>query len=1137
MSLFIPKRLIIKPQSKHSQITRDIITRTQTYNPRVEIEYLNTKDFKYPVSGSHDMFHYMKESAIVSERSESFIRTFDSPGNIVESLITVLNLTWMCANQCEYCYLQTNQTPEHYFYTNLRDAEHEIASSQTAHTAILTLWTHLSEYFGQRLLKLPDRFKETSDWMREFFVNARITTESTAIDRYYLMQDKLVKQLNKENKSYKVEIGKFKRDKTTIKEWYNKNQIHPLRLTASEFNDFLAVDHLTNNSTFLMHMLEKYPPFTFSIRSKSSYVDGFLPYDGLGRAEFQIALNTDYVIKEHEHGTAMLDDRIHAARKIQEARGYRLSLVFEPMLTYDNYLEEYQFLIEKALRELDPARIFNIYIGSMRFTPELRSLALSHFPSTKLFNEDQHYCPPVDPDTKNRYLPDVRKLLYSTVINKIKSIHNIPIGLGTELPEMWKDLNMNVDQELKDTVFEPVNDDAGLPTSKTPAQTQIDEVGEPKSQKQKIVAANKEPLKKKNVESNNRNSGAPRIADNMPHWFCIAPQDTSMVEAILGKKDDLVPLEKFAEAVDILRNMAVIKIHRDEISNEFAGCSLDDGWSVEHSSTIIDVQSNEQFYTPVKIIGRISQLSSITPHEITGHGTKSFVNLTITDVTDTKIQTLDIQYDCIHIDLTKIHKNRTRCTFFGAVVPLYGKSKEGEFRFYLHDMLTEASPVDMIPWAPSEEKETGFGIMIDGKRHGLLQDHPISVLKKHNKLNGIISYIKGELAAELGIQALNAAPELERSLEFIILQACSQGRGQFLEKLHAMIIGPPNVGKAYLTKAALILNTVGQEISSNRQKITDAGLVGTVKTGKNKNVSEPGILPLNHGGVVCIQEFHDITGKGRDSICARFVRMMEEGQVIESTSAATVHPAETSLLIDMNRYSQIKPGEYNTFTDINIPVNMLARFDFIIEIPRDEQRSRITASQMASSIDSLGGAIPTETEPWKLRLRYLTAYLKSEYNITSFTGVQEYIDERIGAILQAVPAQLQILVEDMRLRLVRSVFKITKAVATANATRIATREHVDYALTFVQDKVNFICRIDPQDINRSIEKSGIEDGTKRREMINNEFKGKTFTITQVQDHLSKHMEGTYSNRTIERDLRALDATSKANPKGSWSLPK
>ena len=70
-------------------------------------------------------------------------------------------------------------------------------------------------------------------------------------------------------------------------------------------------------------------------------------------------------------------------------------------------------------------------------------------------------------------------------------------------------------------------------------------------------------------------------------------------------------------------------------------------------------------------------------------------------------------------------------------------------------------------------------------------------------------------------------------------------------------------------------------------------------------------------------------------------------------------------------------------------------------------------------------------------------------------------------MLSNVPPRLKTLVEDMRLRIVRSAFKLTKAVATANASRVATRDHADYALRFVQDKINFIRSIKLEDIQEA----------------------------------------------------------------------
>ena len=60
---------------------------------------------------------------------------------------------------------------------------------------------------------------------------------------------------------------------------------------------------------------------------------------------------------------------------------------------------------------------------------------------------------------------------------------------------------------------------------------------------------------------------------------------------------------------------------------------------------------------------------------------------------------------------------------------------------------------------------------------------------------------------------------------------------------------------------------------------------------------------------------------------------------IDSTSARTRHEAVTSIHLDMNRYSQVYKGkEYDAYSDIDIPANIISRFDFIMDIPPDLNR-------------------------------------------------------------------------------------------------------------------------------------------------------------------------------------------------------
>jgi DNA replicative helicase MCM subunit Mcm2 (Cdc46/Mcm family) len=259
---------------------------------------------------------------------------------------------------------------------------------------------------------------------------------------------------------------------------------------------------------------------------------------------------------------------------------------------------------------------------------------------------------------------------------------------------------------------------------------------------------------------------------------------------------------------------------------------------------------------------------------------------------------------------------------------------------------------------------------------------------------------------------------------------------------------------------------------------------------------------------------------------------MEEGKVTESTSAATVHPTETALLIDQNPYDEIDPaGNYNSYSRINIPIHMLSRFDYILEIKRDVERSEKIATEMTRSLD-----MGDKSADWKDKLKYLIAFMKDQYKIQPFSDdVRQYIDQNINQALDQLPKTKENtnLIEDMRLRMVRSVFKITKAVATANATSIATRAHGDYAMTFLRDKLAYIGTIKPADIEPEL--PDIDDIDKRRELLVKHFSHRKFKISEAVDFIKKNMEGDFDIKLIQRDLREIGAKSQKKPKGSWSL--
>ena len=125
---FTPKRVFVNVNCIGLDQTEDYLERIRRANPNVEIEEYEGK-FKYPADMiPAEMFHYMKDTILISERSDApFFETFPSPGNCVENLNTMAKPSWQCVGKCHYCYLMLTEPHEHYFYTNLDRFEDELA--------------------------------------------------------------------------------------------------------------------------------------------------------------------------------------------------------------------------------------------------------------------------------------------------------------------------------------------------------------------------------------------------------------------------------------------------------------------------------------------------------------------------------------------------------------------------------------------------------------------------------------------------------------------------------------------------------------------------------------------------------------------------------------------------------------------------------------------------------------------------------------------------------------------------------------------------------------------------------------------------------------------------------------------------
>ncbi|MCK4828696.1 hypothetical protein KA005_73880, partial [bacterium] len=350
------------------------------------------------------------------------------------------------------------------------------------------------------------------------------------------------------------------------------------------------------------------------------------------------------------------------------------------------------------------------------------------------------------------------------------------------------------------------------------------------------------------------------------------------------------------------------------------------------------------------------------------------------------ISCLNILYDDFK-DVINAYKTKGCFLIFCGTVLSILDPDGGEYVFYIHKIQERISAEDLI------------GIRPDPK------NRVAGIFKKHvQKKNGIVKYIKKELIKNLGIKGLKSAKELNKCIDFMILQSFSDGMDEKNSmKLHSLVIGAPNVGKKLLTLVARILNPVSEEVTCVDGKITPAGMIGDVKWRHGRRISNPGYLPRASGGVLCIQDFHVIK-QNRQKVLASFSQVMEDGIAIDSTVARWQHEAVTSIHLDMNRYSQINPaGNYNADTDVDMPTNIISRFDFIIDIPADLKRQSQVAYDISTGekiISSLNRRVIENK--WERELKRMVAYVRTYFfKVEISRGINTYIRDKKKAVVEA----------------------------------------------------------------------------------------------------------------------------------------
>lgn len=554
-------------------------------------------------------------------------------------------------------------------------------------------------------------------------------------------------------------------------------------------------------------------------------------------------------------------------------------------------------------------------------------------------------------------------------------------------------------------------------------------------------------------------------------------------------------------------------------------------WSTVFTTQATQILDHEYVGKPIKILGRISTYSN--PHPVhLGKNRKpaTSVAISIVDEFGTEVKVFPVIDPQLRSVINANASLSKKLIFCGTIYPKFILDKASLFMFALHEIVETVTADDLIylRYEPDERTKKIFE-------------------SNNQKPHSIRDYIKSELVKNLRIKGLDKAKELDKCIDFMILQSLSDGyKDNFTMKLHSLVIGPPASGKKLLVDIAKILNPVSEHISAIDGKITVAGLVGRTISKEDHSESIGGTIPKASGGTLMIEDFHNIK-RNRSAIMGAFTEVMEDGTVKDSTSANKKHVANTSIHIDMNRISQVdRSTKVDKHSDVNIFTNVISRFDFIMDIPEDRSRQIDVALDMLEGERTYGGYGTTGgiTNDWRRLLKRFIAYYRTILRqITIDRSAAEYIKSKFNMILdenqQYMKFTKYFTLQYNATRLVHSIDKICVASARSRRSIKVEKEDVDIAFSFISEKLKFLAQYEEYltvpDFAAGTDEKGI-----RQNALREKFGGlKDVKFSEIQLFLDGNIGSlgikAVHRKTIYGDLDDLSAVTLK--RGCWNIPK
>lgn len=226
-----------------------------------------------------------------------------------------------------------------------------------------------------------------------------------------------------------------------VADFLTQHNNHFFRICTGELSDSLVLDPVIDYAPILIQFFAHQRNAMLELKTKTAYVDHLLKLAHNNRTVISWSVNTADIINAEERGTASLDERFEAARKVAAA-GFGVGFHFDPIIILDGDKDVVKYLeiVDRILDTFRVSEIAWVSLGMLRYPVELQEIAAKRFANSRIFCGEM-----VPAGGKMRYLRFIRertlKSLWDRLVSKLPP-HKVYMCMETEA--VWQKIDPTV---------------------------------------------------------------------------------------------------------------------------------------------------------------------------------------------------------------------------------------------------------------------------------------------------------------------------------------------------------------------------------------------------------------------------------------------------------------------------------------------------------------------------------------------------------------------------------------------------------------------------------------------------------------------------------------------------------------------